>query len=287
MRLNYKTACGYIPLIAILLGGCEKVVYFEVDTQENKQVVNAIIQPGEDAFARVTLSADPLALSFDALAVTDAEIALYINDVLDGLYTHDGAGNYSISSALHEVAAGDDLKMVVATPGRDTVTASTRIPMTIPILSALITDTIYEQVYYSYIDSLGNISYIDTLVPYYTITLTFNDPEGLNHYALEVVYSDDFNIATACIGTSDPIFGLENEWASQNLEENGEITFCENTRFPDVTFDGKTKVITMRIFAIETTFASNPKFIFKLSNLSEEYYQYLRTSEIQVSSEYP
>lgn len=277
--------CLAAAIVVTGITGCEEVVYFDVDAQDNRLVINSVITPDEVAVASVSLSTDPLAVGFEATRIDDATVTLYKNESLAGVFYHTGDGTYSLDAGLHDVSPGDNLRLEVSAPGYTSVSATTSIPAMVPILSVSIIDTTFESISYSVVDSLGNVYFIDTLVPYYQIALTFTDVPGENHYSLLVAYQDAFSYANACITTQDPVFGLEDEYVASNIDEEGEATICEEVQFPDFTFEGKTKTIVMDIFAIETSFATDPSFIFTLSNLSEEYYQYKKTSGMQAESQ--
>lgn len=274
----------YIFIAALLASGCEKVIYLEVDTQADKLVVNTIIAPNEYASSRVTLSADPLALSFDGLGVTDATVTITKNGVSTFVLDNYGYGAYGLESTEHAVEPGDQLTMTVTAPGRDPVEASTEIPGLVPITSAQILDTTYKAYSYSVVDLEGNVTFIDTLIPYYQIELVFTDPDETNQYALSILYQDAFSTVNACFTTNNPIFGLDNSWVSNNIEEDGEVTICDEIRFPDYANNGEEIRIVLDVFAIETTFATDPKFTFVLSNLNADYYKYLASSSLQVST---
>lgn len=267
---------------AILLAiGCEKVVYFDVDAKDGLLVVNATITPGQDAIASVSLSSDPLEIGYSEDYVEDATINLYRNATLVGEYTNSGYGIYNMLDDMHNAQPGDEIKIEVSAPGRQTATATTVIPSIVPITSALITDTTYDVVTYSVIDPDGNISYYDTLVPYYQIEITFTDPVEENHYALYIEYQDAFTYVGACYSTKDPIFGIDNAYVDDNIEEDGESTICEDARFPDLTFNGKEKTIVVEVLTMETTFLTDPKLVIQLSNYNLDYDKYVETSNLQ------
>ncbi len=281
MRALYSiTAC----IVFSIFVSCEKVVYLEVDTQVDKLVVNSIIAPGAYVSAQVTLSADPLAIGFEGLGVDDATITITRNGEGSIVFENTGDGFYELSTFLNTTAPGDALSLEVSAPGRTPVQASTVMPGVVPITSVEIIDTTYKEISYSGIDAEGNVYIIDTIVPYYAIELIFTDPEGGNNYSLEVMYQDAMSYVNACFTTNNPIFGLDNRWVSSTIEQDGEVTICEEIRFPDYTYEGEEVHITLEVFAIETTFVTDPKFIFILNNLSDDYYAYAASSSLQQGS---
>jgi hypothetical protein len=287
MNLNFnpmRLFSIFVLVAAIGFSGCEKVIYLDVETQENKLVVNTTLAPGDYASSRVTLSADPLALSFNGLGVSDATVTITRNGNTSFVLDNYGDGAYGLEPEAHMVEPGDALTMTVTAPGKDPVEASTTIPNLVPITSVQILDTTYKTYSYSSVDPDGNIVIIDTLIPYYQIELIFTDPEESNQYGLTILYEDAVFTVNACFTTSNPIFGLDNSWVSHNLEENGEVTICDEIRFPDYANNGQEIRIVVDVFAIETLFATEPKFKFVLSNLSDEYYSYLASSLLQEGS---
>ncbi len=271
----------YIISATFVLSGCEKVIYLEVDAQVDKLVVNTIMAPGEYASSRVTLSADPLALSFDGLGVTDATVTITRNGNTSFVLDNYGDGAYGLEPEASMIEPGDALTMTVTAPGRDPVEASTNIPNLVPITSAKILDTTYREYSYSAVDPDGNIIIIDTIIPYYQIEIIFTDPEETNHYGLTILYQDALFTVTACFTTDNPIFGLDNSWVSSSIEEGGEVTICDEIRFPDYANNGEEIRIVLDVFAIETMFATEPKFVCQLSNLNEDYYTYFSSSSLQ------
>ncbi len=71
----------YIIIFLFAANACERNVYFEVETQENKLVLSSVVQPDSTVYARLTLSADPLKNSFEFTVVEDAVVSLYKNQL--------------------------------------------------------------------------------------------------------------------------------------------------------------------------------------------------------------
>ena len=99
--------------ISIAIISCEKVVYFDVDTLENKLVVNSFIQPDSAANLTVSLSTDPLAVGFENVRVDDAIIKIYKNENFLGNFNYLFDGNYSFDYAELNALPGDDFKIEV------------------------------------------------------------------------------------------------------------------------------------------------------------------------------
>lgn len=270
-----------IGSLGIVMAACEKNVYFDVDTQENKLVVNAIVQPDSMLKAVVSLSVDPLAVGFDAARVNDATIKIYRNDIFAGNFDADIDGYYHIDPATLNAQPGDKLNMEVSAPNRETVTAETVIPTAVPIESVEITDTVYVKVSYYVSDSLGNYYTIDTLVPHYEIQLTFTDPPGEDHYSLAIDYQDAYSESYTCFSSSDPAFLVDGNYDFGGEDENGTVTLCNEAYFTDISFQGTKKTITVNLLELPTDFILDAKFIFRLRHLSSDYYDYLVSSSLQ------
>lgn len=275
-----KTILFFVLCLPFLFMACEKNVFFDVDTKENLLVVNSLIQPDSDAIVRITLSADPLAIDYEFTPVDDATVSMYKNDVFACNFENDGYGNYSISPATLNAQPGDALRMEVSAPGRNAVNASTIIPKAVPIESVEITDTIFESVSYSYIDSSGNYYTVDTLVPHYELKLKFHDLPGEDFYALEIRYEDAFSDIGACFTTDDPVFTIDGSYGFDPGEDDN-VTLCGEVFFTDATFDNSEKYLTVSVLEISTEFILDPKFIFHLSHISKDYYAYNASLTLQ------
>lgn len=280
-RSLFSLFAGCLLVSGWVLTGCEQTVYFDIDTQENRLVVNGYIQPGTDADLRVTLSQDPLALGFENVAVENAIISMYRNDEFAGIFEHAGSGVYMLDAASIMAEPGDVIRLTAEAEGRATVTTSTVIPAEVPITSCYISDTILEPISYSAYDSLGNVIYIDTIVPYYEVKVSFKDPAGKDRYMFNVQYNDVFGTMSACFSTDEPSFALEDYNVIGGDESAERITYCYEVIFSDVTFEGDMHTITVLVYAIDTTFTTEPKYLISLKHVSEEYYQYYTTSRAQ------
>jgi hypothetical protein len=274
-----------IILIAAAVGfsSCEKTVYFDVATQENRLVVNAEIQAYSDGAAQVTLSADPLAIGLEGLftVVSDATISISKNDVMLGTYTHEIEGEYSIDGSILNAVPGDVFEITVSAPDRTTVTATTSIPSAIPIYDVTILDTVLVPYSYSIIDEFGNVTYIDTIIPYLTLAFSFDDPDGEDFYSLAINYEDLYSESFTCFTTADPTFTVNDNYDFGNENNDGQVTLCDKVTFTDVTFEGTSKTMNVNLLAINTTYLDDPKFVIELQHLSREAYLYETSARLQ------
>ena len=298
MNLNFKTTMNkilnhihinkiilfFVLSIPLLFTACEKNVFFDVDTKENLLVVNSIIQPDSIAIVRVTLSVDPLAIDYEFTPVEDATISIYRNELFAGDLANDGDGNYSIAPGILNAQPGDAMRMEVSAPGRTSVNATTTIPKLVSIESVEITDTIFENVSYSYIDSLGNYYTIDTIVPHYELQIKFHDLPGEDFYSLEIRYEDAYSEVGACFTTDDPVFTIDGSYGFDPGDADNNVTICGEVYFTDATFDNSEKIMTVSVLEISTEFITDPKLIFRLDHISKDYYSYNASLQLQVQN---
>jgi hypothetical protein len=276
-----KLTIIFLSIAILLVSSCEKTVYFDVETVENKLILNSILQPDSTNIAIIALSLDPLAVGFESVRVTDATLQISKNGEIAGTFTHDIDGIYSISGATLSASPNDVFDIIVSAPGRETITASTTIPSSVEIEDIAIIDTVLINISYSALDGDGNPIIIDSLIPYYAIKFTFTDPVGENFYSLKINYKDAYSQSFACFTTFDPTFTVNNDFNFGNENEDGSTTLCDEVLFSDVTFDGQQKSMVVNIYALETAFFEDPRFEFNLNHLSESLYQYRTTSQIQ------
>ena len=270
-----------ILVITITLMACEKTVYFDVDTKENRLVVNGYMEPDSNIYLYIDLSEDPLAIGLESFGVDNATISISKNDENVGEFSNEFNGVYSFSGAELDAVAGDEIKINVSAPGKESVTSTTIIPSAIPLFDVAIIDTVLVPLSYSFIDEFGNVVYIDTIVPYFDIQLSFNDPQGEDYYALKITYRDAFSESYTCFNTSDPTFTVNNDYAFGNENENGTTTLCEEVLFTDVTFENTKKTMHVELYALNTDFITDPKFEIELKHVSKDFYLFNVSNRLQ------
>ncbi|MBK8345920.1 MAG: DUF4249 family protein [Bacteroidetes bacterium] len=251
--------------ITLTLMACEKTVYFDVDTKEDRLVVTGFFEPDSNIYLYIDLSEDPLAIGLESFGVENATISISKNDENLGAFSNEFNGVYSFSGAALDAQGGDEIKINVSAPGKESVTSTTIIPSAIPLFDVAITDTVLVPLSYSYIDEFGNVIYIDTIVPYFNIQLSFNDPQGEDYYALKITYRDAFSESFTCFNTSDPTFTVNNDYAFGNENENGTTTLCDEVLFTDVTFENTKKTMHVELYALNTDFITDPRFEIELT----------------------
>lgn len=277
---NSKIGLSIIA-ITITLMACEKTVYFDVDTKEDRLVVTGFFEPDSNINIFIDLSEDPLAIGLESYGVENATISISKNDITLGEFSNDFNGNYSFSGTTLDAHGGDEIKITASAPGKESVTSTTIIPSAIPLLDVAIIDTVLVPLSYSYVDEFGNIIYIDTIVPYFNIQLSFNDPQGEDYYALKITYRDAFSESYTCFNTSDPTFTVNNDYAFGDENENGTTTLCDEVLFTDVTFENTKKTMQVELYALNTDFITDPRFEIELKHVSKDFYLFHVSSRLQ------
>ncbi|MBC8172658.1 MAG: DUF4249 domain-containing protein [Chitinophagales bacterium] len=267
--------------ILLFLAACEKVVEFEVETQENKLVVNSFIGTESGTIADVSLSLQPLDYNEYPEYITDATIQLYKNDMLIADYVFDETlYKYIVNNTLTAANEGDVFKIVASVPGKETVSAVATIPEKVEIEDVRIVDTIQITTYEVIYDSSGNPIFTDDTLHYYKIEIEFTDPAGGNYYNFTTAYEDASSSGGVCFTTNDPVYTFGDEFSFENSED-GFYTLCYNSYFSDVTFNGTKKIFTVYLLQIDGIFFDDPKYIFTLQHVSSEYYKYFTTANLQ------
>ncbi|MBC8047498.1 MAG: DUF4249 domain-containing protein [Fimbriimonadaceae bacterium] len=267
--------------ILLVFSSCQKTVYFDVETQENKLVVNSFIGPESGAIADVSLSLAPLDYDEYPEYITNATLQLFKNEILIANYTYNETlYKYTIDNSLTAANEGDVFKVIASVPGKETVSAITTIPEKVEIENIHIADTIelinHEVIY----DSLGYPIFTEDTIPYYKIEIEFTDPAGENYYNLITTYEDASASGNVCFTTNDPVYTLGDEFSFGD-SENDFYTVCDNAYFSDITFNGTKKILTVYLIQVDGVFFDDPKYIFTLQHVSSEYYKYFSTVNLQ------
>lgn len=268
----------FTVIILLLLSACEKTVLFEVDTQENKLVLNSFVTAQGEAFADVSLSLDPLDEDYPP-AVSDASVQLFKNGVLISDYMYDVTSfRYTPLTPLAPPSAGDVFKITASAPGKETITAETTMPSAVSISDVYIVDTVLLESGYIYYDSLGNPIFGDS-IPYYKIEIEFTDAPGNDNYNLVTNYTDEYGGVPTCFTTNDPVYTLGDEFDFGSGDAYR--TFCDVAYFDDLSFNENKKTLTIYLLLINSVFFPEAKYTITLQHLSPEYYKYITSSSLQ------
>lgn len=260
---------------------CEKIIYFDVDAQTDKLVLNCVLTTSGNTNAKVSLSKDPLDYSNTIEYVDNATVSLYKNNSFLSFLLFDSiAQNYPIDSALISAQADDVFNIEVEVDGKDPISAELKIPPSVPILSAEIIDTINVYSFGFLYDSLGVPVFYEDSIPNYLIEITFQDNIGANYYSLQTKYIDNISNVITCFKTEDPVFTFDNSFGFSS-DEKDYLNFCSEVLFSDITFEATTK--SMRIFlpVINADFFPGAAYQIILDHASKEYYQYVTSVNLQ------
>ncbi len=256
----------FISLFAIT--SCETVVELKLDSLENRLTVNCFINNEGDATATVSVSKDPLDDTYGFAYINDAQIDLFADDEYAGTFIFESDGYYILPASL----IPDDSKefrLEVQAPGYDKISSVTTMPSQIEITNATIKDT--------------TIIFFDEEFDAFKIELEFTDPVSDNdHYSLSANYQDDIGESIVCFSTIDPLFsGGQQEF---NFDDELYYTFCNEGIFGDVAFNGATKKITIYINFFAEIFLPDPEIILTLQHISNDYYLYSSSADLQNST---
>lgn len=171
----------YILAVAVCFASCEKVVEFDEDETQPLVVMNACAQADSSFSAKLSFSRFFLDGS-DFRPITDAQVILNVNGTDYNATTSGLTGRYSV---LYKPQPGDSLTLRALVPGRDEVSASTRIPSRITT-SDVSTNVVYDSSNANYDPSWYDVS---KNIIHFRFKLHDNANEQ-NYYRIEVYYRD-------------------------------------------------------------------------------------------------
>jgi hypothetical protein len=314
-RLIYTILC--LIILSVSFFGCRKIVDFDEKDIKPFLVVNCIIAPEGSIMVDVTRSHSVLEKSDNFEPIKNAKITIddgtsMITDFIyqpkfDTIYSYNRDGQivqrivekgYYTSSKI-TIEPNRTYRIEVSAPGYESVFGETGMPSPIHI-EKVDTFTVIQEQEYNDIISLKS-------------KVFFTDPAGMrNFYRIEmdmasITFETDpatgeMNIypyfTMGYLDTDDPVFNTDN---SGNILETSSIN--RYGVFEDLIFEGKTYGFSLNLsndwgtkIGFEdydydnSPYASNASYYYrvckiKLSTLSESYYKYLRTIDLQKRSE--
>jgi len=275
-----------IILFVFFFTSCEKVIEFNGTVTNPMVVVNSIISPDSVVKAQVSLSRFFLSSQDTFTMVDNGTVTLFVNGIQKELLTHTASGTYA--GTYYKPIAGDSIRLVVQTPGMNTVSCGTSI---IPKTTIISIDTMHV-----FTDSTTPITVFDSISGTTTkignsigrnlkFVLKFTDnPTVQNYYRLVVLTKTHTSKGT----TSDYSFSFD-DIVSGNTNKNSvgpptSLTSNKFNVFSDDLFNGKTYPLTFSIpdNVNVYTIAGAPVVIRKdititLQSISQSYYLYLQT----------
>lgn len=263
-------------LVAFLFAACEKVVDFDIEDMNPYVVVQS--KPEADSAMNVTLSYSRFFLDGHSFHyIDDASVRLIQNGVEQSAGMNAGNGVYNFGI---KPQPGDTLSLIVDVPGRETVTAGTRIPN--PPSYEVVEFLVDTSDYYSYQD-------------FFRVKVRINDPSEMNFYKLSVdgwTYSQTYDYETetyidtflACrlwLRSEDIVFtdATSLEFA---LNEGDIEVYGEELSFTDEIFNGQPHTITFAFTIWRDEHSPNYQqlpFYLNLTSVSEDLYRYQSSLE--------
>jgi hypothetical protein len=156
---------------------------------------------------------------------------------------------------------GRNYSLKVSAPGFADVTAVSRTPVAVPVLTTVFKDSVFSAGYDYFEDE---------------ITFTFQDPAGeKNYYGVTLAYRDTLDyLGDTMIFWSTIYF--------TNPDPNAGNTFGETQLLSDALFDGRTQTFSMRF---DSYFGSFNKDLFLiLTSMTEDYYRFQLTYDAYQNS---
>ena len=263
---------NWIPLFMIILLSCETVIVPDLPKEQEEFVVYSFFRPGEpihfDVFTTVSILSPSGMQRAKALTIDLYQDNQYIESITESI-----SGSYNSATI---VIPDKSYRFEISTADGKLVSQST-VPKAIAVEAASFSREIRDI-------NLGEFGY--------PASLTFTDPKDeKNYYALEVFVDD---CADGCDenGITGDLNELLIEDVKVNVSGNTDITIgegpegIEGVRYiylSDNGFNGQT--FALDFFIIPTLIDSeNPsKVVIKyvLKSITEDYYEYLLTSDYQ------
>jgi hypothetical protein len=78
------------------------------------------------------------------------------------------------------------------------------------------------------------------------------------------------------------VYTIGDEFAFSSSSEESLYTVCDDSYFSDITFNGTNKSFRFYLSYIEGIFFDDPKYIINLRHVSEEYYKYYSSVNLQL-----
>ena len=279
-------------ILSLLLSACQQDLILDVEIPEEEAalVVNSLFNP--DSLWKVQVSHTTPLLGFEKpQEVSDARVELLENGSVIEVLSYSGerqvngrgfasTGIYRSSGLYPEV--GKTYQIRVSAPSFDPVSASDAIPESVSIHAS------------SYRKNVAS----DVVGPLDEIRLTFQDPAGEPNFYNIRVHSRVHDTSTGLTGSysygfsiisdvRDDFFGADPDQflGDDKLFEAD----TDGLSFSDSFFDGQEKEIVLQLRgdnACGTSFAAiECQAVVELSTISESFYQYHRTLQLQNQTE--
>lgn len=249
-----------ITLIFILLISCNNISVIDLPESKPRIVLNSSTQDGTNWQIGVTESDGILALAPPFVAIKNATVMIFENDLLSETIenTSDFEGRYFFKNSYP--IPGNSYRVEVTAPEFEGVSASYVQPLAITADSLIV--TIIG-------DSPNNQNGKDV-----SIRVFFEDPPDDNYYIISIkrkTENDPFPSGAQSLGLTfmDPTY----------REESGN---SKEPIFKDNKFNGNTAIIDFRSIIFEIPGDPQlPYYAVTIKTVTSEYYEYLKTANLQ------
>lgn len=263
MNGNYFSSALIIFSGSILLCicfSCIKEIPIDTLDFEKRIVVNGLICPDSTFNIHVSSS---VAINDNIETIDNAHIEVYKNDIYIGTCSFSENGWYQFSQTP---SAGQNYKIVVSAPGYTSVSASTSIPVQIPVDE--FTCKVLEG------NDFENGSQNTNVV------VGFQDEINVENYYEIAFYSGD-------IKYYETLFGIRLSVSDASIQADGELNYSPKTYFfSDVLFSNNYKTVNLRNFGGSYEGANgsvtNSPLNIDFKMMSQEYYNFRRSWVIHV-----
>jgi len=283
-----------ILIASVICFSCETAIEFNGDTSADLMVLNSFLSP--DSVISVHLSKSNFFLDDNETftLINDAQVKLFVNDVLKETLTSKGQGIYE---ATYLPKTGERIKITASHSKYGQIEAQTQIENHIRIsscdTSSVATET--TPLVYYYYDYKQQKTIIDTVGTNYQNNLNFKiniaDSAGYKNYYRAKVYlakymkNGDYVVTTLYFDSNDLVFGTAKD---EVVDENSN----RYNVFNDDIFDGKNYGLSLSIpyntYAYDKDYEipdyEKPDYykqeiIVDIESISKSLYLYLKTRE--------
>jgi len=291
-----KNLSPVLIIFALGVFSCETVVDIDIPRNDDRLVVNAILE--EDSSIFLSISKSRFSLSSQPIQnITGASATLFEGDLAVATLKD------TVNSQLEEGWYHTDYRLKEDTPYRLEVTkegfppvaTQMRVPKAVPIANLQFSSEPTSKIIF-----INNEPVELDGKRLTTIDLTIDDPPGKENYYEVVVFEDgvvqylyefDENdepfIAGQQIGRFEAYLSTDDPVVSTDEFIDGNNSFFGNSLvFSDETFDGKRYTLSMN-YEGSTGFSLDPfgNYLFFLRSISREQYLYIKSLELQRETE--
>jgi len=257
-NITMKKPIAYILLIFLLLVSCEKKIDFKIKDKERKIVINSLLSSDSLIHANISKSMHILDSYSKLQFLNNAIVEIWENDSMLEILSHRKDGNYYSENIIP--IEGDRYKIIVRCEGLREASSEIIMPYKVPITnkSAMISESDSEiQCSIDFNDPANLENFYLFKVRSHIVFRYYSESEGWEYESYE---------GELFIDTNEPIV---DDYSFTN----------EGIIFNDNWFDGESYNFTFNIDSYSLYDTST--VYFNLYSINKEYYQYLRSKELQ------